>query len=174
MSSESHTTAADGLLETRDDGKQVLRFERHLAHPVERGWAALTEPEELIAWWGDADVDLVAGGRFTMRWLNTDDKRNRVEMEATITGLEPPSLLEIDGAPHGELRFELRPDRGGTALTFTSTVDLPEEHRAKVLAGWHYHLDALAEALEGRKTELVNLPNERWDRVHEEYLARLP
>jgi hypothetical protein len=24
-------------------------------------------------WWGDADLDLVDGGRFALRWLNTDD-----------------------------------------------------------------------------------------------------
>jgi hypothetical protein len=107
-----------------------------------------------------------------MRWLNTDDEGNRVEMHATITELEPPRLLEMDGDPHGTLRFELRPDAGGTALTFTSTLELPEEFRTEVLAGWHYHLDALGDALEGEQVDLVNLPNERWERVHEQYLAR--
>ena len=37
------THPADGTLETRD-GRHVLRYERRLAHPVERVWAALTQP----------------------------------------------------------------------------------------------------------------------------------
>ena len=53
-------------------------------------------------------------------------------------------------------------------LAFTSTLDLPDEYRTKVLAGWHYHLDALAGALEGRATDLVELPG--WEALHERYL----
>src|SRR5436853_345373 len=83
---------------------------RHLAHPIERVWAALTEPDQLLAWWGDADVDLVEGGRFTMRWLNADDQGNSPVMHATITRLDPPRLLETSGDIHGVLRWELRPD----------------------------------------------------------------
>ena len=79
-------------------------------------------------------------------------------MEATITELDPPRLLELSGDIHGVLRFELRPDGDETVLTFTSTLDLPDEYRTKVLAGWHFHLDALAAALEGRATDLVALP----------------
>lgn len=66
MSTDSRTAVADGVLETRDDGKHVVRFERHLAHPIERVWAALTEPDELVGWWGEAEVELVEGGQFTI------------------------------------------------------------------------------------------------------------
>jgi uncharacterized protein YndB with AHSA1/START domain len=162
----------DGLLETRDDGKAVLRFERRLGHPVERVWAVLTDPGELRSWWGEAEIDLVEGGRFTMRWLNTDDEGNSVVMHATITQLDPPRLLEMDGDPHGLLRWELRPDGDGTRLAFSSTLELPAEFRTKVLAGWHYHLDALAESLDEHPIDIVNLPNDRWDGVHEGYVAR--
>jgi uncharacterized protein YndB with AHSA1/START domain len=164
-------TAADGVLEEKG-GRQVVRFERRLAHPVERVWTALTDPGELIAWWGDCEVDL-EGRRFKVRWLNTDDEGNSVVMDAAITQLEPPRLLEMDGEPHGVLRFELRPVGDGTLLTFTSTLVLPEEFRTKVLAGWHYHVDALAEALDGRSVDLVDLPNQRWERIHAQYVARM-
>ena len=40
-----------------------------------------------------------------------------------------------------------------------------------MLAGWHYHLDALARALDGGDTELVELPNPGWQRIHEAYAA---
>jgi len=162
-------TAADGGLEVRADGKSVLRFERRLAHPIERVWAAVTDPDELISWWGRAQVELEPGGRFSMAWLNVDDEGNRAEMEATVTELDPPRLLELSGDIHGVLRFELAPEGDQTVLTFTSTLDLPDEYRTKVLAGWHYHLDALAAALEGRETDLVELPG--GDALHERYLG---
>ena len=156
----------DGTIEQRS-GEAVIRFERTLAHPVDRVWAALTEPAQLIAWWGAADVDL-ADGRFTVRWLNTDDEGNGVTMAATITELDPPRLLELRGEPHGVLRFELDDEGDATRLTFTSTLALPDEFRTKVLAGWHFHLDALATALGGGSTDLEHVAG--WEPIHESYL----
>jgi uncharacterized protein YndB with AHSA1/START domain len=46
-------TIADGTVQTRDDGRAEIRFERHLAHPIEMVWHALTTPEEMIRWWGE-------------------------------------------------------------------------------------------------------------------------
>jgi uncharacterized protein YndB with AHSA1/START domain len=172
MSTDPQDLLTDGVLE-KNEGKDVLRFGRYLAHPIERVWAALTEPGELVGWWGEAEVDLIEGGRFTMRWLNTDEHGDGVVMHATITRLEPPNLLEMRGDLHGVLRWELHPGGNGTVLTFSSTLDLPEEYRTVVLAGWHYHLDALAEALDGRPIDIVNLPNDHWEQVHERYAARL-
>lgn len=110
---------------------------------------------------------------FTVRRLNTDEHGNSAVMHATIIRLEPPNLLETHGDIHGVLRWELRPDGNDTVLRFSSTLELPEERRAWVLAGWHYHLDALAEFLEGRSTDLANLPNDRMEQIHEGYVARL-
>jgi uncharacterized protein YndB with AHSA1/START domain len=39
----------DGTLETID-GRPALRFDRTLAHSVERVWRAITEPTELERW----------------------------------------------------------------------------------------------------------------------------
>jgi uncharacterized protein YndB with AHSA1/START domain len=161
--------AADGTLDTRDDGKKVVRFERRLAHPVERVWEALTRPEELSAWWGDADVDLVEGGEFVMRWQNkTPNGEPPPVMHARITELDPPRLLETSGDRHGVLRWELEPFDGGTLLRFSSTLDMPEGFETRVLAGWHWHLAALARALEGERTDLVNI-QASWDPIHARY-----
>lgn len=170
MMTQSGPALADGRLETRD-GQQVIRFQRRFAHPIARVWAALTDTAELIAWFGAADIDLVEGGRFNLRWLNTDEQGNPFVMHATITRLQPPRLLETRGDAHGLLRWELRPDGDGTILDFSSTLELPEEYHARVLAGWHYHLDGLAEALAGRPVDLVNLPNARWEELHGWYLG---
>jgi uncharacterized protein YndB with AHSA1/START domain len=158
---------ADGVLEIAVGDHAVLRFSRRIAHPVQRVWAALTDPAELTGWWGQADVDLVEGGKFVLRWLNTDGGGNRAEMHATITRLEPPRLLETTGDLHGVLRWELRPDGDGTLLAFSSTLELPAEYRTMVLAGWHWHLDALAAYLGGTPTDLVNVTG--WDQIHQRY-----
>ena len=52
------------------EGRFVLRFERRLAHPLEKVWAALTDPAELGHWFPqDVEADLRPGGtiRFTFR-----------------------------------------------------------------------------------------------------------
>jgi uncharacterized protein YndB with AHSA1/START domain len=162
---------SDGTVEQLDGDEVRLRFERRLGHPVERVWAAITDPERLIEWWGDASVELRDGGPFTMRWLNKDPETGEaVEMRATITALDPPRLIEMAGDPHGTLRFELEGAGDGTTdLTFTSTLALPDEFRTMVLAGWHYHLDALAAHLDGGSTDLVSLPNEQWEAIRARY-----
>jgi uncharacterized protein YndB with AHSA1/START domain len=173
MTSEPRAATADGTVDRTDDGRYVVRFERRLAHPVERVWRALTAPEELIKWWGDADLDLEEGGHFNLRWLNTDEEGNAAELHARIAKLVPERLLLLDGDIHGLLRWELTPDGDGTLLSFRSTLSLPEEFLTKVPAGWHFHLDALADHLEGRSTDLVNLA-ERWEPIHAAYQAKLP
>jgi uncharacterized protein YndB with AHSA1/START domain len=172
MSRSDRTVEADGTLERADDGTATIRFRRHLPHPVPRVWKALTDPAELTRWWGDVDVELAEGGRFTIRWLNEDDQGERVVMPARITRLEPERVLEMEGDPHGVLRFELSPAGDGTQLFFTARTELPEDFETKVCAGWQYHLDALAEALDGGSPDLVSLPNARWEAVEARYAER--
>jgi uncharacterized protein YndB with AHSA1/START domain len=162
---------ADGTLEERE-GQAVVRFERRLAHPVEKVWAALTEPGRMRAWWGDAEVELREGGAFVMRWTNTDAEGNRAVMHATITELDPPRLLVTEGDMHGTLRWELEPDGDATVLRFSSTLELPDEFRTKVLAGWHLHLDLLAEVLDGADVDVAEVTDTRWPPIHEAYEAR--
>ncbi len=163
-------TIADGTLE-HADGQVVIRFVRRLAHPIDSVWASLTEPERMIGWWGSGDVDLVEGGRFAVRWLNTDDDGEVAVMEATITELDPPRLLETSGGMHGTLRWELESDGDATVLRFTATGELPAEFESRNIAGWHTHLDALATTLEGGSVDLVNI-EPLWEPVHEAYVAR--
>lgn len=157
----------DGVLEIKGDQK-VLRFERRLAHPVERVWAALTEPDELIDWLAAAEVDL-DGGRIVLRWQNEGGPT----MECKITALAPPTLIEYEGDPHGTLRWELRPDGDGTLLTFTATGFYPDDQVSLALAGWHWHLDALAELLTGTRADFSSLPDARWEQLHRRYVTQV-
>jgi uncharacterized protein YndB with AHSA1/START domain len=163
----------DGTAEFHAD-HAILRFERRLSHPVERVWAAITEPGEIEAWWGRATIELRAGGPMRIEWLNTDEDGNTVVMPATITELDPPHVLEIEGEPHGTLRFELAPDGDATVLTFVARSEIPDDFRTKVLAGWHFHLDALEDFLDdGTQIDWPNWPQDRWEQIHERYQHRL-
>ena len=61
-----------GTIETLDDGRYVLRYERQLRHPPEKVWEALTEPEQIEAWWARAQLELAEGGHARFEWLNGD------------------------------------------------------------------------------------------------------
>ena len=57
-----------GTLDTLQDGRSQLRFTRALAHPPEKVWAAITEPEHLAHWFPTTiDGERAAGAplRFT-------------------------------------------------------------------------------------------------------------
>ncbi len=147
------------------DGRYVLRFERHLNHPVEKVWAALTEPGQLVAWLTEADIELVEGGRVELRWQNTDEYGNVAVLHGTITQLDPPRVLQYDSDIHGVLRWELLADgAGGCVLTFTSTLPAPADRLSETLAGWHVHLDHLADALAGHRVHWPTWTRDHWDR----------
>ncbi len=164
-------SSADGVIEMQGSAR-VLRFERYLHHSVERVWAALTEPEQLVTWLAEADVELRKGGRIQLRWLNTDENGNQAIMNATITQFEPPRLLEYAGDIHGVLRWELREAADGCMLTFSSTLPAPNTGLPLQLAGWHIHLDFLAEALDGHAIDWPHWPKDRWGRHYERYAQK--
>jgi uncharacterized protein YndB with AHSA1/START domain len=167
------TSPADGTVEHRD-GRTILRYERRLGHPVAEVWAALTEPARLREWLADADIELTPGGAVQLRWLNTDEEGNHAVMDATITELDPPRVLEISGDPHGALRFELTEEGRATALvlTVTRTTDAGTD---LVLPGWHIHLEHLADALAGRPVDWPSWDRDhrpRWRELRDAYAAR--
>lgn len=179
-------TSAHGTAELID-GRHVLRFERRLAHPIERVWAAITEPKELVGWLAEAELDLVEGGSVVLRWQNPvaeeDAERYGIELpeddpgppvvRGEVTRLDPPRLIEWDTDVHGVLRWELREDGAGCVLTLTSMLppveDFPVE---QTLAGWHLHLDLLDEALAGRPADWANWPIELWAEHRDRYAAQ--
>jgi uncharacterized protein YndB with AHSA1/START domain len=166
------TKQADGTLERAGD-RDVLRYERRLAHPAERVWRALTDPDEIVMWLAEAELEPRVGGTVVLRWVNTPE---RTVARGKVSRFEPPRLLEFDTDAHGVLRWELEADGDATTLRFTATVPTADrESRLSVLAGWQIHLDHLADALEGRAQDWprwmeAELP--RWQAYHDAYAAR--
>jgi uncharacterized protein YndB with AHSA1/START domain len=172
---------ADGIVEQGPDGSTRIRFTRRLPHPVDRVWEALTDPGELHRWWGDTELDLVEGGRFALRWRNTDEHGNAATLDGAITKLDPPRSLEITadwgmtGSPDPgsptTLTWELEPDGDDTMLHFPNTVADPADPRTA--AGWHLHLDALATVLDGGEVDIAH-PDPLFEPIQRAYAERYP
>ena len=163
----------DGVLEKIASGYR-LRFERHLRHPVEKVWTAISDPERLPDWLAAAPaLEPHAGGAIELRWQNTDLEGNHAVARGHITEFEPPTIIEYDTDIHGCIRWELEPQGNACLLRLTVTHDLPEDYRAVVLAGWHVHIDFLEEALDGQAVDWPNWPMDRWEVHHERYAARI-
>ena len=151
-------------------GSPALRFERRLAGPPEKIWAALVEPKGLARWMqADARVEPHLGGRFR---LGLD--YGRVAMEGTITAWAPPSLLEYswtETEANGDslVRFELYPEPDGCRLVLTHILKAGGD-LVGFAEGWHWHLDALDRALEG---ETIEIDRPRLEALRRIYAATL-
>jgi uncharacterized protein YndB with AHSA1/START domain len=124
-----------------DGARPAVRLERHLFDPPAVVWRALTDREELRAWF-PCDV-IVDGGRWAVGAPITFVFAP--EHDLTITG----EVLEVDerrvlAFTWGEdsLRFELSPLDGGTRLVLID--ELPRGAAARNAAGWEQCLDRLA------------------------------
>jgi uncharacterized protein YndB with AHSA1/START domain len=161
---------ADGTVGEAPDGRTRLRFERRLAHGVDRVWRALTEPDELAGWLAEASLDLRPGGAVELRWLNSE-----AVLHGTVAELDPPRVLALETDLHGRLRWELLREGDGCLLTFTVDLDATPDVLPLELAGWHVHLEHLAAALDGRPVDWSRWDADdrpRWQEHHDRYAAR--
>ncbi len=147
----------------RDRDHYLIRFERVLAKPIDKVFAALTTPERLGAWLGAAEIDPRAGGRFVLVFADPPYR-----MEGEVRAFQPPTLFEFTwpsdpGAPPSIVRFALTSEGGATRLVLTQTLIAPAD-APNAAAGWHEHLDRLDLAADGATTT-------RWDRAREAELA---
>jgi uncharacterized protein YndB with AHSA1/START domain len=156
------------------DGRYVLRFERRLAHPVEKVWQAITEPGHLAHWFpAQVEVEFAVGGR--VRWVFPGG--DIALANGRVTELDPPRVLEYTMSSTGmpfagtgderTLRFELRPDPAGCLLVFTNTFG-DRAGAASFASGWESCLDALVQMLDDKPVEVPD----RFADLHEAYAER--
>nr|WP_240971821.1 SRPBCC family protein [Microbispora sp. CL1-1] len=147
-------------------------MERRLAHPREKVWRALTEPDRLGQWFPFkvVEMDLRVGGKIAF-------DGGGMTMDAEITELDPPRLFAfLQHAPRempreGDniLRFELLPDEGGCLLVFTQVFqDRPAA--ASYASGWQVCLDAMDAIVGGRPAQW---PAGNFAHLHEAYVEAL-
>ena len=129
------------------DGDQAtITFRRHLPHPVATVWAALTDPAERAAWFGETTIDPRAGGTIEMVATDPPAAVDAKRMTGRILVWDPPHVLEHEWRQRivedGVVRYELAEDGAGTLLTFTHRG--LSVHNAKgFIPGTHAFLDRL-------------------------------
>lgn len=132
----------------------TLAFERHLLHPIERVWEAITEPEHLARWYMmNARLDARAGG--SIDYLGNP---GQVHVTGKILAWEPPRVFEhefnvepLKLMPQGEksvVRWELSSEGEGTLLRLTHRR-LTRQTAVIFAGGVHAFLDRLEEQLDG-------------------------
>jgi len=150
----------DGVTSVTPEGRAVIRFERQLRHPVERVWAAITEPGEVVGWLAHrVNIELRIGGDLVL-WLG-DSRSSDPVWKGTITQLEPLQLLEAVFDDGSILRFELSPSATGSKLSFSDTRPVNKRSRNSVAAGWHLRMDQLPDHLDGHRTDWLSLDENR-------------
>jgi len=145
------TTDHDGTFERTPDGG-IIRFERHLAFPIDEVWGAITDPARLAEWWlpfdADITVDLTQGGLIEMS--GTGDEP--FTMTCEVLRVEPPTLLEHTHVDPGSvIRWELQSTDDGCILRLSHSITDPDLAIENCyIVGLHTSLERLAPSLRGQ------------------------
>jgi uncharacterized protein YndB with AHSA1/START domain len=116
----------------------TIEADEFLPHPPERVWTALTDPEELAAWFMPNDFRPEVGHRFTLdtgRWGTTHGE---------VLHLDPPHSLRYawrNGELDTQVTWQLVPEGRGTRLIVTHAgfdPDRPVQQQAYdgMSGGW--------------------------------------
>ncbi|MGH2551350.1 MAG: SRPBCC family protein [Thermomicrobiales bacterium] len=149
-----------------EDNRCTMRFERQLAQPIERVWAALTQPDELKAWFYPFEGTLATGEAVVIPW---DEDGG---LTSKVIEFDPPKVFawtwHKPGEPESIVRWELAPESTGTRFVLThSLTALGANEPTDTLAGWHEHIDTLVDHLDGNTRAWSN---ETW-RSHKDRYA---
>lgn len=148
----------DGTLVTVD-GRPTLRFERTLAHPIERVWRAVSDPAELERWFPAVVAWTPAAGEAIEAYGMTGE----------VTEVAVPHRLAWVFAGDA-YSFDLSEQDGGCRLIFTHTFD-EGTPTAQTAAGWQTYFLRLDAHLAGdHLTE--EAAHESWGEIHERYAER--
>lgn len=161
-----------GVVDTEGD-HVTLRYERFLRHAPEVVWGALTEPEQLAAWFMQSgSIEARAGGA-----IDVVMGVSQFHWTGAILTWDPPHIYEHEWnmdprpeVPFGErtvVRWELTPVDGGTRVVVRHR-HLTRGTGLGFAPGFHAFLDRLAAQLDGEP-----LPNwmKRYDEVRHAYPA---
>lgn len=134
---------------TKTGSRYALAIERHLAHPQEKVWRALTE-RDLLSQWFPADITggWDEGAALEFVFLHGEGEGlPEEELRGEVLVADPPRLLEFRWGG-GVIRCELVADGDGCRLLFSETLADPSMG-ARNAAGWELCLENLELLLEG-------------------------
>jgi uncharacterized protein YndB with AHSA1/START domain len=137
-----------------------LTLKRKLSAPAEKVFAAWTDPEKIIHWFGPAetadgsvraDMDVRVGGRFRISFRDQDGQYH--EVGGTYREVVPNERLVFSWAWHSTPEREslvtitLKPDGDATMLTLHHERFFDEKARDGHERGWSGTLEKLARYL---------------------------
>lgn len=147
----SMTSTPTGTISITQDGTTIA-FERRLAHPIDRVWAALTDPEERAQWFGRTTIDPREGGRVETVAEGPPASETMRTLSGRILVWDPPHVLEHEWQQttigFSTVRYELRADGAGTVLRLTHNLT-SDAGALGYIPGEHAYLDRLQAHLEG-------------------------
>jgi uncharacterized protein YndB with AHSA1/START domain len=149
----------------RQGDRWMLTFTRKLAHPREKVWRAVTEPQHLAVWYPQEIVGERKAGA-PLRFVTPGGGGHGFDGQMLV--FDPPSVMEFTWGPD-LLRIELAADGAGTVLTLTDTFD-DVGKAARDAAGWHECLERLTDDLDGTPLPALGEP---WRKIHPVYVATL-
>jgi uncharacterized protein YndB with AHSA1/START domain len=133
---------------------------RKINAPAAKVWAAITQPELMMQWWGPdagptlrAEADVRPGGRFSVafRLLNGEEHNPTGVYQEVIPEKKLVFTWDLPGTLEREslVTFLLEPIDGGTRLTLLHEHLPDEEARKSHEQGWNGLLDKLPVFLGG-------------------------
>lgn len=153
------------------DGRPAVRFERTYPHPVERVWAAITEPAELARWFPSA-VELEPGEGGAVRFSGDPYSEGST---GVVLIWAPPHRLAFTWGPD-ELHLSVTDvGQGRTRLTLVNVLD-DRSAAARNGSGWYVCLGELGKLLAGTGSRGPHSEDaEPWEPVYRAHVeAGLP
>jgi uncharacterized protein YndB with AHSA1/START domain len=124
------------------NGRPAVRFERTYPHPIDRVWAAVSEPEGLAGWFpSKVEIEARAGGTIT---FSGDAKLD--DATGVVLAFDPPRRLSFTWGAD-ELHFELEPVGRGRCRLVLINVLGDRSAAARNAAGWSVCLAELDKVL---------------------------
>jgi uncharacterized protein YndB with AHSA1/START domain len=155
----------NGRLERVDD-RWRLTFVRHLPHPADQVWRAITEQEHLEAWFPQRIVgEWTVGAPLRFEFPGGE----LPPFDGEVLACDAGSLLEFRWGTD-TIRIEIAAAAEGCTLTLTDTIDELGK-AARDAAGWHVCLDLLEHDLANRAPAWGQ--GERWRELHPGYVEDL-
>jgi uncharacterized protein YndB with AHSA1/START domain len=123
----------------RAGARPILRFERHLPRPVEEVWRAVTDPDEMRAWF-PTRIE-ISEWKTGAKLTHFFDGHDIGPLPGTVLDWDPPHLVRFTWADD-TIGFQLTPAADGGTV-FVLTEELGAGAAARNAAGWEACLDRL-------------------------------
>ena len=142
------------------DARPSLTLTRRLRARPEKVYAAWTEPENLMQWFGPATVtpgttraelDVRVGGRYRISFNNAKGEHN--EVGGVYREVVPNERLQFTWAWHSTpereslVTVQIKPEAGGTLMIFNHAQFADETARDSHAKGWNEFFDVLEKSV---------------------------